>query len=112
MPKRLGFHRERIKDHDLSIEINKSTLNRGTTIKYIGVIIDHKLNWCEPAAHVKNRVSKEIGILYKARQFLYKKERKQLYYSYMYPYLIYCIDVCGSACQTHLHPLCLVQNIE
>ena len=67
------FHRARIKNHDLSIRINGSTLNRSTHIKYLGVIIDHKLNWCDHIAHVKNKVSKGIGILYKTIQFLDKK---------------------------------------
>ena len=106
----LVFHRARIKDHELSIQIDGSTLNRSRNIKYLGVIIDHKLNWCEHIAHVKNKVSKGIGILYKARQFLGKKSLHNLYYSYIYPYLIYCIEVWGSACQTHLHPLFLVQK--
>ena len=66
----LVFHRARIKEHDLSIRINESTLNRTTNIKYLGVIIYHKRNWCEHTDHVKNNVSKGIGILYKARQFL------------------------------------------
>ena len=101
----LVFHRGRIKDHDLSIRIDGSTLNRSTNIKYIGVIIDHKLNWCDHIAHVKNNVSKGIGILYKARQFLDKKSLHNLYYSYIYSYLIYCIEVWGSACQSHLYPL-------
>ena len=41
----LVFHRARIKDHELSIQIDGSTLNRSRNIKYLGVIIDHKLNW-------------------------------------------------------------------
>ena len=69
----LVFHQARIKDHDLSIRSDGSTLNGSTNIKYFRVIIDHKLNWCEHIAHVKNKVSKVIGILYKARQFLDKK---------------------------------------
>ena len=84
------------------------TLNRSSNIKYLGVIIDHKLNWCEHIAHVKNTVSKGIGILYNARQFLDKKSLHNLYYSYINPYLIYCIEACGSACQTHRRPLFLV----
>ena len=40
----LVFHREIIKDHDLSIRIDESTLNRSSNIKYLGVIIDHKFN--------------------------------------------------------------------
>ena len=82
----LVFHWARIKDHELSIQIDGSTLNRSRNIKYLGVIIDHKLNWCEHIAHVKNKVSKGIGILYKARQFLDKKSLHNLYYSYIYPY--------------------------
>ena len=89
----LLFHRARIKDYDLCIAIDGSTLNRSSNIKYLGVIIDHKLTWCEHISHVKKKVSKGIGILYKARQFLDKKSLHNLYYSYIYPYLIYCIEV-------------------
>ena len=87
----LVFHRAKIKDHDISIRIDGSTLNRSRNIKYIGVIIDHKLNWCEHIAHVKNMVSNGIGILYKAKQFPDKKSLHNLYYSYIYPYLIYIV---------------------
>ena len=79
----LVFHRARIKNHDLSKRIDGSTLNRSSNIKYLGVIIDHKLNWCEHITHVKNKVSKGIGILYKARQFLDKKSLHNLYYSFI-----------------------------
>ena len=107
----LVFHRARIKDHELSIQIDGSTLNRSRNIKYLGVIIDHKLNWCEHIAHVKNKVSKGIGILYKARQFLDKKSLHNLDYSYIYPYLIYCIGVLGF-CMSDASTLAnfLVQN--
>ena len=71
----LVFYRARIKYNDLSIRIDKSTLIRST-------------NWCEHIAHVKNIVSKGIGILYKVRQFLDKKSLYTLYNSYIYPYLI------------------------
>ena len=106
----LVFHRTRLKDHDLSIRIDGSTLTRSNNIKYLGVIIDHKLNWCEHIAHVKNKVSKEIGILYKARLFLNKKSQHNIYYSNIYPHLIYCIEGWGTACQTHLCPLFVVQR--
>ena len=104
------FHRARIKDHRISIQMDGSVLNRSTSIKYLGVLIDHNLNWCEHIAYIKNKVSKGVGIMYKARQYLDKKSLQNLYYSYIYPYLIYCIEVWGSACQTHLHPLFLTQK--
>ena len=61
----LVFHWARIKDHDLSIRIDGLTPKRNSNIKYICVIIDQKPNWCEHIAHVKNKVSHGIGILYK-----------------------------------------------
>ena len=33
-----------------------------------------------------------------------------LYYSYIYPYFIYCIEVWGNASHCHLHPLFLLQK--
>ena len=43
----LLFHRERIKGNNLVVKINDCVLNRVNIIKYLGVIIDHKLKWCE-----------------------------------------------------------------
>ena len=43
-------------------------------------------------------------------QLMDKKSFHNLYYAYIYPYIIYCIEVWGSACQTHLHPLFPVKN--
>ena len=48
--------------------------------------------------------------MFRARRFINKKSLVDLYYSYVYPYLIYCIEVWGNAAQTHLHPLFLTQK--
>ena len=51
--------------------------------KYLGVIIDHKLNWIDHIACIKNKISKGIGIMYRARNFLNKSSLIGLYYSYI-----------------------------
>ena len=89
------------------MEMNGSIINRVNSIKYLGVIIDHKLNWIEPIAYVQNKFSKGVGILFRARHFLCRRSLINPYYSFVYPYLVYCIEAWGSACQTHLHPLLL-----
>ena len=55
----LLFHREKIKDHDICIQIDESTLTRSTNIKYLGGIIDHKLNRCENTAMLRIRYRRE-----------------------------------------------------
>ena len=90
--------------------MNRSIINRVIIIKYLGVIIDHKLNWIEHIAYVNNKISKGVGILFRTRHLLCRRSLINLYYSFVYPYLIYCIEAWGSACQTHLHPLLLTQK--
>ena len=61
-------------------------------------------------AHVKNKISKCVGILMKARPCLTRKCLLDLYYSFAYPYLIYCVEIWGHVGDRLLNPLFLVQK--
>ena len=63
-------------------------LQRTDSFMYLGVIINHKLNWTQHVDYVKNKISKGIGIMYRVRNFLTKKSLLNIYYSYIYPYHI------------------------
>ena len=105
------FHRARLKPNtNNDIIMDGNILTKVNSAKYLGVIIDHKLNWIEHIAYVKNKISKGIGIIYKARSVLSKTSLVSLYYSYVYPYLTYCIEAWGCAMQTNLLPLFLLQK--
>ena len=58
----------------------------------------------------KTKFKKGIGIIEKAISVLSKTSIVSLYYSYVYPYLAYCIEAWGCVMQTHLHPLFLLQK--
>ena len=107
------FHSSRIKtDTHAVITMDNVCLQRTDSFKYHGVIINHKLNWTQHIDYVKSKISKGIGIMYRARNCLTKKSLLNLYYSYIhvYPYLIYCIEIWGISPQTHLNPLLLMQK--
>ena len=53
------------------------TLSKVSSIKYLGVIVDHKLNWIDHITYVKSKISKGIGIMYKARRYLNKISLKR-----------------------------------
>ena len=56
------FHRSRIKiDDHFVITMNKDCLQITNIVKYLRVIIDHKLNWTQHIAHVKTRISKGMA---------------------------------------------------
>ena len=62
------FHRVRLKPHNnTDIMMDGNILTKVNSTKYLCVIIDHKMNWIDHIAYVKNKISKGIGIIYKTR---------------------------------------------
>ena len=105
------FHRARLKSANCNdLVIDNDSITRVYSAKYLGIIIDVKFNWIEHITYIKNKISKAIGIMYKARQYLNKSSLVNLYYSYVYPYLTYCVEVWGCAYPTHLQCLFLLQK--
>ena len=56
------------------------------------------------------KVARGIGVIIKARKVLHNESLKCLYYSFIYPYMIYCNQVWGSACKTNIEPLQVLQK--
>ena len=66
------FHRSRIKyDSKNCIKMDDCPLNKINSAKYLGVIIDHKLNWIDHIAYIKIKFLRvyRIGIMYRASNF-------------------------------------------
>ena len=68
----LVFHRVRLKTIDnssMDIIMDNQILTKVNSIKYLGIIVDHKLNWLNHITYVRAKISKGIGIMYKARKY-------------------------------------------
>ena len=94
------------------ILINKDIEDHINNTKFQRVIIDSKLNWAAHILYIKSKISKYIGILLKIRKFIQNNTMRNLYFTLIYPYLIYCIEVWGNPHQTHLDPLIKIQKIN
>ena len=90
--------------------MNDSTLSETQQFKYLGVLLDQKVSWIQHISYAKNKISKGMGIMYKARRYLGSKSLVNLYHSYIYTYLIYCIESWGNAAHCHLDPLFKLQK--
>ena len=89
------FHRAKIKIvNPINVTMNNCCLKKTDSLKHLGVIIDHRLNWSQHIT-VKNKVSKGIGITYRAKSYHTKSSLRKLNFSYIYPYLIYYIEIWG-----------------
>ena len=93
------------------IYINNELLEIVKKMKFLGIILDSALNWHEHLIYTSKKVAKTIGILSRARQYLNKKTLTQLYYSFAYPYLVYCNIIWGNASKINLWPLFKIQKM-
>ena len=76
----------------------------------MGVYIDQHLHWGPQIKHINNKLAKNIGIITKLRHYVNLHTLKQLYYSFIYPYLTYALTSWGSACKTRLNKIRTKQN--
>ena len=106
------FYRARIKWSTITtpLLLNGITLERLYFTKFLGVIIDDKLSFIRHITYIKSKISKGLGILFKARKYLNRKCLLNLYYSFIYPYLTYCVEVWGNTPDTHIDPLIKLQK--
>ena len=94
----------------ITIKIHKNAITEKDHIKYLGVMIDSTLTWKHQIDKICKTICRSIGILYKIRPYINLKILKTLYYSLIYPHLIYAIEVWGSADNTHLNHIFMLQK--
>ena len=97
-------------DIDLNISVNSKPLTRVTKVKFLGVIVDEKLSWKPHIGYISRKISKSLGIMYKIRKYVNTKSLRHLYFTLVYPYLLYRNIVWGTAYKTHLTTLTVLQN--
>ena len=68
-------------------------------------MIDNNLTFINHILYTKGKMAKAIGILYREKKFFSEFTMKTLYNMFVYPYLMYCIEVWGKNCEKYLEPV-------
>ena len=58
------------------LQINNDNIERIPSGKFLGVLLDENLSWKDHTKYNESKISKNIGILYKARDYLSMESRK------------------------------------
>ena len=87
------FHKSSKKDNIPlrlpNLNINGFTIERESSIKFLGVWIDENLTWRDHIHTAENKIAKIIGLLYQRKHYLDKNCLKQTYFTYIHAYLNY-----------------------
>ena len=94
----------------IEIKIDNRMINQVSETKFLGIYIDENLSWKSHIQNITKKVARATGILYKVRRILDTNTLRNLYFTFVYPYLTYCVHVWGNACKTYLTKLGKLQD--
>merc|ERR1712183_1133079 len=90
--------------------VNGFVIEQSENIKYLGVVLDEKLNWRAHLKSLKSNLSRSCFAMSKLRYYLDTNTLKMVYYSLFYPHIQYCISAWGGAASCHLKQIVSMQK--
>ena len=72
-----------------ALKINDYEIKRLSLIKFVRTLVSEHLTWIHCINTLENKLSKNVGLLWKANLFLNAKAMKSLYFSFFHSYLTY-----------------------
>ena len=106
----LLFTNKGVTSNDYQVILGGDRLEFVNHAKFLGVLLDDKLNFKLHVGHVVGKIAKHSGILFKIRDSLPRAARIRYYNSFILPYLTYNVHHWGNTNDDHLKPLVLTQK--
>ena len=83
------------------LAVDGKSIERVTSMKFLGVIVDEKLSWEHHVAHIRKKIARSIGMICSVRPLLNQNTLVKLYHAFIRPYLTYCLDIWGCCSKSH-----------
>ena len=96
--------------HNVVLIMNRKALEQKDHVKYLGVLMDEHLLWKPQISSISKKISRGVGILAKLRGHMDQKLLLCIYYSLVFSHLSYGVQAWGSACDSYLKELIVIQN--
>ena len=95
---------------EITLDLNGENLSikECKTIKYLGLMVDNKLTFNDHIEHIKKKVGKRLGAMYRSKNLLPVKYRKMFANALMLPQFDYLDIIYNKACKSKLNELDLL----
>ncbi|XP_065662691.1 uncharacterized protein LOC136085324 [Hydra vulgaris] len=87
------------------ILIDELEIKKETFTSFLGIYLDENVTWKPHIDYICTKVSKNIGVLHKSRNYFNKTILIQLYYSFLHRYINYANIAWGSTSKSKLRTL-------
>ena len=81
----------------ITLKLHHTTLYESSKIKYLGLILDNKLNWKAHITELSKKLGRAVGMLFKIKPYCTPSVLRSLYYSLFNSHLAYGLVVWGNA---------------
>ena len=99
------FARQRLDLSKVNLQLRNHEIERKTECRFLGVIVDDKLNWSYHIAAIRMKMAKYLGIMFKIKHRLPQNVRLQIFHSFVQSHLNYCPLVWGFSAKSHIESL-------
>ena len=72
---------------DAPIVIGNSVIQQTDNVKFLGMFLDENLTFKEHVAHISCKISRNLGILFRIRDYVPASVLRSLYFSFTHPYI-------------------------
>ena len=107
---RLTCARSRPYGSEPALKISGHKLKKVDKVKFLGVIIDDKLNWEAHIEYLKAKLNLSIIMIKRTQKFIPRQEYKKIYEDLFKSHLSYCINSWGSVSDYKLQSIFAIQK--
>ena len=94
----------------ISLSFGGKPLQQSNITKFLRVYIDDHLTWKHHNTYVCKQIAKSMGIIFRSRFFLSSITKLTLYYTLIYPYIVYCNCAWSSTYVSNLNSIYYLQK--
>ena len=98
------------KKHNFTLQLCNNDVKQVSCCKYLGVYVDDQLNWKNHIEYVHKKLLKFVSIFYKLRHKVNSQILQTVYFSFIYPHLLYGIEVYANTKKSFLKGLIILNN--
>jgi len=94
----------------LRLKLSDITIAKVQYCRYLGIFLDDTLTWSHHINTVYSKLMKYVGIFYKIKSKLPLSILRNIYFSFVYPYILYSIEIYANTSSIHLKKLISLNN--
>ena len=104
------FTNKKIDINSLEVILDHTKIKRSDEERFLGVIMDSKLNWKAHIKKLSSKISRNAGILYKLKGIVPDKVLRLVYNSFIQSHLNYCSCIWGLGSKASINSIFIAQK--